>query len=178
VLAQQLRGEPFGHLPPATDWRERGSRQQAGDAVRLYRALRALLPEEEALSVAESVVSAGGVRFLQAAIGPLRRAELSAMSAEERRVFLEERGRRFPNAQPQWTRTDGDRVSFTIPACRLIELAAVAGHPELGPMFCASDARFFGEVEPDVHLERPTTLARGDGCCVFHLSWQATDDQP
>lgn len=172
VLAQQLRGEPFGHLPPAQDWRERGSRQQAGDAVRLYRALCALFPPERAQAVAHRVVEAGGVRFLQATIGPLRRAALAALDEPQRRAFLEERGQRFPNATPTWERVDADGVSFTISSCRLVSLAAEAGHPELGPMFCASDARFFGEVEPDVVLDRPETLARGDARCAFRLAWR------
>lgn len=172
VLAQQLRGEPFGRLPPAADWRERGSRQQAGDAIRVYRALLAFFPPEQAREIAGGVIVAGGVRFLRATIGPLRRATLARLDESQRRAFLEERGQRFPNAVPQWERVDADRVLFTISSCRLVQLAAEAGHPELGPMFCASDARFFGTVEPDVVLDRPETLAGGDPRCLFRLSWR------
>ena len=172
VVAQQARGAPFRHLPPATTWRERGSRQQAGDAIRLYRALLALTSPDRARDVAADVIEAGGVRFLRQTIGPLRRADLAALDPAGRAAFLADRGQRFPNATPEWTTVEAERVSFTISACRLVSLVTEAGHPELGPMFCASDARFFGSVEPDVLLERPTTLAAGDPACAFHLRWR------
>ena len=171
VTHQQLRREPFGALPPVADWRERDSRAQAGDAVCLYRALLVVCPED-ALSVASEAIEAGGVRFLQRTVGPLKQATLAGLSEPERRAFLETRGARFPNAVPRWTRTGGDAVSFEIDACRLVSLVAEVGHPELGRLFCLSDARFFGEVEPDVVLERPHTLANGDPRCVFHLRWR------
>ena len=171
VLAQQVRGEPFGPLPAGSDWRERGSRQQAGEAVRLYRALRSVRPPEEALRIAAAVIEAGGVRFLQDTIGPLRRSMLETLDPEERKAFLADRGGRFPNATPVWERTGPEAVSFTISACRLVSLVQEAGHPELAPLFCASDARFFGTVEPNVVLDRPETIASGSHRCRFHLTW-------
>jgi Amt family ammonium transporter len=44
-----------------------------------------------------------------------------------------------------------------------------AGVPELAPVFCKGDARFFGTVEPDVELIRPTMIATGGARCDFTL---------
>lgn len=165
------RGEPFGNLPPALDPRERGSRDQAGPAVVLYEELRRVVHEAEALSIAAEVVEEAAVVFLVKTLGSLRRADLERLSPAERRRFVEERGARFPNAEPVWEEVSADRVRFTIHRCRLVELVREVGHPELAPLFCQGDARFFGTVEPDVVLDRPGTLAQGDDCCTFTLRY-------
>jgi len=85
-------------------------------------------------------------------------------------AFVTERLARFPNVQATVDRADHDHVAFTVTRCRLIELVHQAGHPDLGPLFCAADARYFGEVEPGVTLDRPTTIAGGHPTCRFILT--------
>jgi hypothetical protein len=63
-------------------------------------------------------------------------------------------------------------VKFTISRCRLVELVLQAGKPELAPLFCQGDARFFGSVEPDVELLRPDTIARGGASCPFTIQFK------
>lgn len=163
------RGEPFDRMPPADDARERASRAQAGAAVVLYEELRAVVHEAEALSITAEVVEESAVVFLQRTLGPLRRADLEPLSDDARRAFVEERGARFPNATPEWEEISADRVRFAVHRCRLVELVRQVGHPELAPLFCQGDARFFGTQQPDVRLERPTTLASGGDRCAFTL---------
>lgn len=171
VERARRRGEPFADLPAATDGKERGSRAQAGPAVLLYRALLERMSEAEALRVTGEAVVAGALVFLTRTLGPLRRSEVAALDEDGRRRFAEDRADRFPNATLTWDEISAERVRFTVHRCRLVELVAHAGHRELAPLFCLGDARWFGNVEPGVRLERPTTLADGAASCPFTLTW-------
>lgn len=166
------RGEPFGALPSPDDWREQGSREQAGPAILLYDELRHVVHEAEALSITAEVVEEGAVVFLAKTIGSLRRSDLEPLDEGQRRAFVEERGRRFPNATMSWDEVTPSRVRFTVHSCRLVELVVGAGRPELAPLFCQGDARFFGTIEPDVELIRLETLAGGGSACPFTIQFK------
>ncbi|MFT7520803.1 MAG: putative ArsR family transcriptional regulator [Kiritimatiellia bacterium] len=178
IFFSQRRQRPFGDLAPATDAKERGSRDQAGPAILLYRALLKRMSGTDALELTQKVVDASAVAFLQQTIGPLNRQTLQAMSAEERMSFVRLRLDRFPNMTYELHQVDPDTVRFTVNSCRLHSLAVHAGHPELGSTFCSGDARFFGDVQPDVTLERSTTLASGGASCPFVLRLRADIDKP
>lgn len=167
------RGEPFVHLPPATDRRERHARDQAGPALVLYRVLleRGHDPARARDTVADTV-KAAAVAFLSRAIGPLRRASFATMSEPARRRWVTTRAARFPNAEPVFEVVDATQVRFRVHACRFVALAREAGHPDLAPVFCAGDAHYFGTTQPDVTLERPHTLAEGGPDCPFTLRFR------
>lgn len=164
-----LRGEPFDALPPASDVRERASRQQAGGAVLLYRILRRRSDPERALQQTAAVVEASALAFLDEQVGALTPDTLAPLSPSSRRAYVADTLARFPNATATVDEASGDAVRFTITACRLVELVREVGHPELAPLFCAADARFFGELRPGLALDRPSTLAGGAPACAFHI---------
>lgn len=168
---QRAGGRPFGHLPPPVDDKERQSRDQIGPAIVLFALLVERYGDTKALSVTAEVVEAAALAFLGETVGPLRRAQLAAMDAEARDRFVRERMSRFPNAEVRFEHIGADEVRFTVTACRFVNLCHAAGCPELAPLFCAGDARFFGEVEPDVVLIRETTLAVGGDRCPFVLRY-------
>lgn len=170
VRAEQ-RGEPFRHLPPPENDKERLSRQQIGPGIILYKELKKLVTQEQAMDIAQEAIIAGAIAFLKRSIGPLKREKLSKLNEEERRAFVEEKGARFFNATMQWDVITGDEVSFTVVSCRFPRLCQEAGVPELAPAFCQGDATFFGSVEPGVSLERPQTIATGAQSCLFSLKW-------
>ena len=162
------RGEPFAHLPPAHDQRERDSRAQAAPVFVLYRVLEDLgVPD--ALGLVGEVVELGAIRFLARSIGPIRRDAIAAMTDAERQRWVDERARRFPNAVPTFEAVGPDEVRFRIHDCRFVSLAREAGQPALASVFCRGDARYFGSVERGVVLERPHTLASGGPDCPFTL---------
>jgi hypothetical protein len=171
VAARRLRGEPFAHLPPAVDPRERTSRAQAAPVFVVYRALAAL-GVDDAAAITGELLELGAIRFLRKSIGPIRRADLAAMSEPRRRAWVDERARRFPNAVPRFDAVGPDEVRFTITACRFVSLAREAGHPELAPLFCRGDKRYFGSVERGVELIRPHTLAEGGPDCPFTIRFK------
>ena len=175
ITREQWRGAPFEGLPEAKTWKEQGSRDQAGSAILLYRSLLESLPPEQALTIVTDVVDAGGVAFLSQSIGALKRSHIAKMTQEERQQIAQDRSERFPNATLTWDEISPERVQFTVHKCRLLELAVEAGHPELGKTFCTGDARFFGQIEPDVSLTRPTTLAQGGPHCKFTIEWDSKD---
>lgn len=163
------RGEPFAGLPAPDCDPERQSREQIGPAILLYRELIPLLGQPEALQVTRDVAVAGAVAFLGQSVGHLRRKELQALAEQERQAFVKQRGERFFNATIRWDCITPEEVRFTVLSCRFPVLCEAAGAPELAPIFCQGDAVFFGEVEPDVTLERPHTIAEGAATCPFSL---------
>lgn len=165
------RGEPFEDLPPATDERERLSREQIGPAIILYRLLLEKRSQEDAYAITKKAVIEGAVAFLKESIGPLEQETLERLDDQERRAFVEERGEKFFNATVEWETIEPQRVEFEVTHCRFPALCAEVGHPELAPVFCAGDAKFFGTIEPNVRLDRPATIAGGDPHCLFKLSW-------
>ena len=166
------RGEPFERLAPPVDEREQQSRQQIGPAILLYRALLDRgMPRDQALSLVEEVILEATLAFLGRTIGPLRRADLEALDDQERGHFVRRLGRRFFNATLRWDTVAADQVAFTVTHCHFPSLCAAAGHPELAPLFCKGDALYFGQVEPDVLLERPHTIAGGAPTCPFTLRY-------
>ncbi len=164
------RGEPFEALPPAVDPRERGSRAQLGPAVVLYRLLRER-GEARALALTGEAVEAGALAFLGESIGPVRRDLIAGMDAETRRAWVTKVGEKFPNATLDWDHVGPDEVCFRVTRCRFVELCRVVGEPALARFFCRGDGRFFGEVEADVSLERPHTIADDAPDCPFRIYW-------
>jgi hypothetical protein len=164
IDGQRRRGEPFGHLPPPADERERLSRQQASGAILLYRALvHQQLPEP--LVTTRRVMAAAGASFLRSQLGPLTPRKLATLTADG----LRELGERFFNATIRWDDVGEHHVKFTVTTCTFPALCVAAGHPELAPLFCAVDDAYFGTIEKGVRLDRPHTIARGHTSCAFHL---------
>jgi hypothetical protein len=197
IVLRRAGGEPFADLPPAATAAESGSRGQAGGAILLYRALRGRV--DDPLGVAGAAIEAAALAFLGEAIGPLSGAfgpaagpaaagprdggdprGGGAESADDaaRRAFVADRLARFPNVDARIDEITPERVAFTVTRCRLVELARLAGHPELAPLFCAADARYFGEVQRGVRLDRPSTIASGRPTCAFVLTTVAEAEPP
>ena len=124
------------------------------------------------------VVVEAACRFLGESLGSLRRDVLRRIPADSRREWVAERGAGFFNATIRWDAVREDRVDFTVTACRFPKLCAEAGVPELAPVFCAGDAKFFGTVEPDVVMTRPHTIAGGASTCAFSLSYSSEGPAP
>lgn len=171
IRSRQRRGEPFADLAPPDGEHERLSREQIGPAILLYTELRQRIGQEEALRITEEIVIEAACVFLRESIGPLRRADLEQLDEAGQETFVKERGERFFNATVDWQEIGGERVRFTVTHCRFPPLCAATGVPELAPVFCKGDARFFGSIEPDVTLLRPHTIAEGASTCPFTLQW-------
>lgn len=164
-------GAPFAHLPPAESKGERDSRDQIGRAILLYRALSELVGRQRAFAITEQVVIEAACVFLAEQLGPLDRSTIEAVPEHARQAWVEERGKRFPNATVRWDHIGPDAVEFTVTDCRFPRLCAAADAPELAPIFCAGDSKFFGTVEPDVRLDRPQTIATGAPTCLFAIRY-------
>ena len=168
---RQDAGEPFQMLGPPSDDNDKLSRDQVGPAILLYQELAKLVSRDEAYRITEKIVVTGAIPFMQERIGPIRRAELESMDQQARDEFIQIRGTRFFNATVRWDEVSARAVNFTVLSCTFPPLCAAAGVPELAPIFCKGDEKFFGSVEPDVRLERPQTIAEGAPNCPFYLRW-------
>ncbi len=175
IAGAERRGEPFAELGAPSNPNERLSRQQIAPAVLLYRALLNLgYSDTRALEVTEHAVIEGAVAFLRETIGRIDRDEIESMSEAEREEFARTRGARFFNATVEWNSIDERAVDFTVTHCLFPGLCRAVGHPELAPLFCKGDAKFFGEVEEGVELIRPEMIATGGSTCPFRI--QFVDD--
>lgn len=165
ALAVRRGPDPFGHLPPPEDDREKRSRAQIAPAILLYRELRKHTPE--ALRIAEEIIVAGARTFLRKQVGAVRPRRLERMSSEARRRWVEKTGEAFFNATIEWKRIDAREVRFDVTACRFPALCRAAGVPELAPAFCRGDALFFRR---GVAFERTRTIAEGAKLCDFRIT--------
>lgn len=163
----KAKGHPFSYLPPPEDSREKGSRDQLGPAVLLYRILSKSYPMREALGYTRRIVEASGRAFLSELLSGLDIPSLLKHPERENllRAYLEP----LPNAIFQLEFHEQE-LHFTVLRCRFVSLCHQLGHPELAPLFCAVDDAFFSLDLPDVHLTRPFTLATGGDHCPFILS--------
>jgi hypothetical protein len=164
VKAAVNRGEPYLGWPDPADAKERDSRAQIGAAILLYRELTASRGADEALRITREVVIEAACAQLRRQIGPLRRQELERLAPE--------RGDKFVNADMVWGDINATGLSFTVTRCRFPAICATAGVPELSPVFCAGDAKFFGTIEPEVELLRGPTIAEGAGSCGFEIRFR------
>jgi hypothetical protein len=171
LVKAESKGEPFGHLDPADSEEERLSRKQIGPGIILYKELRKVVSQERAIDIAEQAIIAGAIAFLKRSIGPLRKDKLESLNDTQRRAFVEEKGKRFFNATITWDTIEPTKVAFTVTSCRFPRLCKDAGVPELAPSFCRGDATFFGNVEPNVQLDRPQMISTGAPTCQFALQW-------
>ncbi len=172
VAAEQLRGRPFSHLPPAVDLRETLSRRQCAPAILAYLALRRRLDEEQALELTRELVLAGTIRFLEYAIGPLDRDELLALDAPTREAKIRRLGDRFFNATIRWDEISAKRIRMTVTHCLFPRLCRLGGAPAVAPLLCQGDAVYFGEVLGTIELNRSHTQAEGGAECPFDLRWR------
>lgn len=75
---------------------------------------------------------------------------------------------------------DSSRYLVDVRRCFYVEVLAVAGVPELGPVFCEFDAAWISAIDRERHgvdFRRPTTIARGGATCPFHFR-RVTPDSP
>ena len=158
----------FGHLPPATDERERKSRAQAGVAINIYRVLLQSLDNQRALAVTGRLIEAGALAFLAKTLPDVSAAALASGSQAERAARVKAWFGRFFTATGEVVETSEERVVFHVHGCALVRLAAAAGHPELGPLFCKGDLAFFANRQ--IRLTRPTRIATGQDHCRFELT--------
>jgi hypothetical protein len=169
-------GEPFDDFDPPETENERESRDQIGPAIVLYRELRREVDRERALEVAERVIVEASIIFLGKTIGRLRRRELLDLEDREREQFVRRKGDKFFNATLEWEQIEVDTVEFTVTHCEFPPLCEATGVPELAPLFCEGDAQFFGDVEEDVDLDRPHTIAEGAETCPFRITLREPQD--
>lgn len=172
VLRRERRGEPWEDLEaPASD-NERECRAQAGRVILLFDELSEQIGSDEALELARSIVSEGGVYALRDALPRLNRSEFEAMPADEQDAFLKDVLGRFPNATIGEVELAGDRFRYEITRCQFVELCHRVGRPQLASLFCSGDGLYFERYLTEVQFERPRTLADGDTCCDFRFRWK------
>lgn len=169
VAIAQLRGAPWKRLPPAADEKERLSRREIGGAVLLHQALSRHLSADAARGILSEIIVEGAMVSFDYLLDPLTPATLRARPEEERRRLVLQNLARFPNADARLDEAAPDRLAFTVTHCRFPVLLAAVGHPELAPLFCAGDKRYF-EERLGVDFNRPHTIADGAANCPFLLT--------
>ncbi|MHA1996694.1 MAG: L-2-amino-thiazoline-4-carboxylic acid hydrolase [Promethearchaeota archaeon] len=156
--------------------KEAGTRDQLGDAVLIYRALLALLPETDADEIARLLIKEAAMAFLHGTVPVLSRDAILSMSGEEREEMMSGVMDRFPNTI--WVLAESTETSFfyKIMRCRFPELLESIGERSLADAFCAADIEYFNKFQEDIILERDQTIAGGGCCCNFRFRLRQSTD--
>ncbi|MDP8256371.1 MAG: L-2-amino-thiazoline-4-carboxylic acid hydrolase [Candidatus Alcyoniella australis] len=173
IAVGQARGEPFKKLGPPQSRGEELTRRQAAGAVLLERALARRMESDQAFNLTQRVVEEGSLIFLRAQIPRIERPRVLAMSGDERLAFLRGISARFPNSTVEGLKIEGEsEFEFKVVRCLFVELCARIERPDLAPLFCAGDLLYFEREQPQVRLQRPSTLSEGGECCHFQFRWK------
>lgn len=175
MARRQLVGEPWKGMPPAEDEKERASREQAGQAVLLYRALKRRYGRDHALKVTGKIILDGSLIFLQSRVPLIKPDLLRKMDSDQQKDFLVNITDRFFNADAGSMEVTDSSFRYRITRCRFPELLAKAGHEELAPLFCAGDKVFFENSQPYIKFDRPVTLAENQEPCDFRFELSEPD---
>jgi hypothetical protein len=170
-LIAQAGGDPFKSLPPPGGLPETLSRRQIAPAVGLYKVLKSRLGPDTAAAVMRSVVTTATQAFLSWAIGRPDASAFQSLPENERRDFALAIAGKFFNASGALGEVSGESFSYTVERCLFVELCAGAGVPELAPLFCEGDLRYF--ATGPVGLDRTVTLASDGRPCDFRFSLRA-----
>ena len=174
LARRQLFADPFRDLPspPSDDVGAWLSRRQLLPVLLLDDALQQDLglTRERAHAVLGDLVADVGAVLLKRrfpALAPEAWADAAPDTREAvvRRVFA-----RLGNIAAADVRSGDDWVALDVKGCTFVALCQAVGKPELAPLFCAADGRFFDRPDAPVTLERTTTLAQGGPCCDFRFS--------
>ncbi len=169
---RQLKGEPFKGMPGPEDGKEALSRRQAAPAIVLYRALKRVVGSERALDVSREIIIDASVIFLKEQVPVIEKKQVLKMNPEDRLRYAKSIADKFFNADAEGIEISDEFFRYRIARCRFPELMRRVGHEELAPLFCAGDLIFFSERQPDIRLERSTTLAKDAKPCDFNFFWR------
>jgi hypothetical protein len=174
VLSRYVRtgkASTWKGLPPPADEKDKGSRDQLGDAIRICDALLARVDHDRAIAITRDVVKAGAIEFLRGTLPLVSRQDIARMSPEDRLALLEQLVAAFPNSEGKVVAVNPDEFTFRVTRCRFPELLGQLGRPELADAFCSGDLEYFQNNQPDIEASRDTTIAAGGDCCgfTFHL---------
>lgn len=166
-FARSPKAATWSALPPPADEKDRGSRDQLGDALRIHEALLARVDRDRALGITREIVKAAAIAFLRGTLPVVSRQAIARMDVKERQALLEEIAAAFPNSDGRVVAVSPDEFTFAVTRCRFTELLGRVGHPEFAGAFCSGDLEYFQRFQPDIEASRDTTLANGDACCGF-----------
>ena len=141
----------------------------------LYREIERAASEEEAAELVSALLSLGS--------SSAARVLMPGIPKREREPF-EWFKRRYERANGPLTLLDWHTVEesdtcfeahFT--RCEIAEITRRLGYPQVGPLFCAWDDRFFADYDPRVTFIRRHTIARGSDHCDFRFEFDNGDDR-
>ena len=148
---------------------------EAPSARFTWRQLRPVLLLERALEestedpkpILAEVVAETGAAFIASQV-PIKPTQWAGLDDGQRQRLAQTSLERFGNAQADIQEISPSRLSFDVQRCEFVVFCHALSRPDLAPLFCAADRRFFG-LRDDVRLLRSETLAQGDPRCTFRF---------
>jgi hypothetical protein len=171
--ARTSKASTWKALPPPADEKDSGSRDQLGEAIRIYNALLARVDRDRALSITREVVKTAAIAFLRGTLPVVSRQDVALMTPDERQALLQQLVATFPNSEGKIVAVNPGEFTFRVTRCRFPELLERLGHPELAGAFCSGDLEYFLRFQPDIEASRDTTIAAGGDCCGFTFRLKA-----
>ncbi len=172
VGMRNATGRPFRKVSKPVDAREAATRDELAPAVNLYQVLREWQGDARAFEIARRIILNSSLLHLRAIYPDFRRGSFLSLveggSDEAARRLAAD----FPFADTEVIEMSPLRAAFDVVACRIPATLASVDAGALASVFCEVDRLYFPIYEPDVKLERETTIAEGAGRCPFRLSWR------
>jgi hypothetical protein len=178
-IAARLQWHLWRHSPFASlnakrrpTLNERLSQHQMAPLILLHRLLlEEGLAEPEVLSLLTALSETVAMAFLQYNVPILRQQDFLRHTHAEKLRLLQRLTGRFFNAEAALSLVDDDTFRFDVQHCHFAWYSQALGVPQLAPLFCHADKRFFDEHQPDVVFFRSQTLAANQLPCDFRFTW-------
>lgn len=169
LIKKQKRGEPFGSFAPPLSQKDKESRELIGEAILLYRILQKIVKQSEAEQIIRKVIIESAVAQLSCLVPKMTKAQLNAMSDDAKKREFCNIVSKFPNADFEVIKAEGNEYFYDITRCRLVELIDAVGHPELKNAFCAGDGVYFDRHQPDLEFKREAMIGEDCKTCEFRF---------
>ncbi len=149
------------------------SQQQMAPLIVLYELLKEEgYSQEEAIDFLSGLGKEVAVAFLKYNVPIIRKSEWAHKNLADKNAKLKSIVKRFFNVEAEARVEEDDRFIMDVTFCHFASYVRQLNVPELGPIFCASDACFFEEHQPDVEFKRTQTLAIDGKPCDFRFEWK------
>lgn len=149
------------------------SQRQMAPVVVLFQLLQEKgLSKQQSLEVLRELIGEVATEFLKFNVPVIQKESYSNKPYAEKLSVLGKVTGRFFNAEAELTLDENDNFKFNVTRCHFANYCRKLNVPELGPLFCSADKRFFDDYQKDIVFFRSKTIAGGDGCCDFTFSWE------
>lgn len=138
----------------------------------LYRGLKYMVGQEQALQILSDVVATSGSQFLERIVPDISPEFWNQLNSQEKDNFSNDLRAKFFNSQSILVEDPNFDFAFDVQFCYFVSFARQLNCPEIVPLFCEADSRYFEDNDTGIEFQREHTLGKGDACCDFRFCFK------